>query len=296
MRTAEALRQQGRARVRRRQGRPGRRRPVLRVGGEVPGPGQRGPLPRRQGPRRPEPQRPGRARARRSTTRCRSSASASSGCSAGARCARRRSGPGWAEQAMAVVNEHPDVDVRKLYAGAGRARTSACRSTTSSRSPSSARAARRAGRAARGTSASAENAEFVAVALLLQRWNDIADWLIEDAVRRRGRTAARSSRSPSQGGSVEAALDAADPEARELLERAAVADLDADPRGRGVQPDRRRRPPRAGAGATQLTDPERCASTATRGVRSSAGDPTTRPRTPRRWLLGWLQRRSEERV
>jgi DNA primase len=75
---------------------------------------------------------------------------------------------------------------------------------------------------------SAENAEFVAVAMLMQRWDDIAPWLVEDLfaqdVARRAFLAVAES-----GGGIEKALELADPEARELLERAAVADVDADP-------------------------------------------------------------------
>ena len=73
-----------------------------------------------------------------------------------------------------------------------------------------------------------ENAEFAAIAMLLQRWDDIAPWLIEslfdDEVVRRAFVAAAQS-----AGVIETALTLADPEARELLESAAVADLDVDP-------------------------------------------------------------------
>jgi DNA primase len=131
-----------------------------------------------------------------------------------------------AQQAMQVVNEHPNVDVRKLYAG---------QVATHVGLPVNDLVAV----AARGGNAqvrvlptrrvgAAENAEFVAVALLLQRWNDVADWLIEalfaDDVARRAFLALADT-----GGSISAALDEADPEARELLERAAVADVDAEP-------------------------------------------------------------------
>ncbi len=72
-----------------------------------------------------------------------------------------------------------------------------------------------------------------------RRWDDIAEWLVEDLfaddVARRAFLAVASA-----AGSVEAALEKADPEAREFIERAAVADLDVDPTGRGSQPDRRR--------------------------------------------------------
>ena len=66
--------------------------------------------------------------------------------------------------------------------------TPACRSTISWRSPRGA-ASRPIVRvdAAVGGSAAAENAEFVAVALLLQRWDDMAGWLDRGAVRRRCR-------------------------------------------------------------------------------------------------------------
>ncbi|MDO9174033.1 MAG: hypothetical protein Q7V62_04455, partial [Actinomycetota bacterium] len=63
---------------------------------------------------------------------------------------------------------------------------------------------------------------------LLQRWDDIAPWLMEDLfgeeVARRAFLAVAEA-----GGAIEAALELADPDAREFLERAAVADVDADP-------------------------------------------------------------------
>jgi len=132
-----------------------------------------------------------------------------------------------AGEAMALVNEHPNAEVRKLYAGqvathvgippadlvAIAARR--VRSPTIRVAP-----VRRIG--------AAENAEFVCIAMLLQRWDDIAPWLMEalfvDEVARRAFLAVAES-----GGAIEPALDLADPEAREFLERAAVADVDADP-------------------------------------------------------------------
>jgi hypothetical protein len=76
---AQAVHEPRRARVRRRRRRSGCRRALLRVGGEVPGRGERGPVPGRPGPGRPRPERPRRARAPRSTTHCRSSRSGSTG-------------------------------------------------------------------------------------------------------------------------------------------------------------------------------------------------------------------------
>ena len=133
-----------------------------------------------------------------------------------------------AEQAMAVVNEHPDLNVRKIYAGevashvgipvADLVRVAERRT----RNPalevpvSSAVTNRR------------ENAEFVAIALMIQQWDEIAPWMVEalfvDDVYRRAFLALGETQ-----GDVNAAIDHADPDAREALERAAVADVEAQP-------------------------------------------------------------------
>ena len=132
-----------------------------------------------------------------------------------------------AQDAMAIVNEHPNVDVRKLYAGQVATHVGlpvndlVALAQKGTRSP----VVRVAAPPRRGPS---ENAEFVAVALLLQRWDDTAGLLIEelfqDDVARRALIAVAEAE-----GAIEAALELADPETRELLERAAVADVDADP-------------------------------------------------------------------
>ena len=133
-----------------------------------------------------------------------------------------------AEQAMAVVNEHPDLNVRKIYAGevashvgipvADLVRVAERRT----RNPalevpvSSAVTNRR------------ENAEFVAIALMIQQWDEIAPWMVEalfvDDVYRRAFLALGETQ-----GDVNAAINHADPDAREALERAAVADVEAQP-------------------------------------------------------------------
>ena len=98
-----------------------------------------------------------------------------------------------AEQAMAVVNEHPDTNVRKLYAGQVASHTGlpindlvAIASRRSARPIVRVNAVRRVG--------SSENAEFVAIALLLQRWHDMAGWLdevlfVDDVARRASKEA-----------------------------------------------------------------------------------------------------------
>ena len=132
-----------------------------------------------------------------------------------------------AQDAMAIVNEHPNVDVRKLYAGQVATHVGLPVNDLVA-------AAQRGGKApafrvapARQVGA-AENAEFVAIAMLMQRWDEIAGWLTEELfaheVSRRAFLAVAGA-----GGAIEAALALADPEARELLERAAVTDVDADP-------------------------------------------------------------------
>jgi DNA primase len=131
-----------------------------------------------------------------------------------------------ASEAMEVVNAHPDLNVRKLYAGqvASHVGLPVADLVASAERPR----VRPQIRVAAPRRSGGEDAEFVAVALLLQRWNDIAEWLIEDLFN--DDTARRAFNAVAvAGGDVEVALSAADPEARELIERAAVADGDWDP-------------------------------------------------------------------
>ena len=155
-----------------------------------------------------------------------------------------------AERAMAVVNEHPDANVRKLYAGqvasevglpvadlvrvaeqrtrrptrrghAAAPRRRSARTPSSSPSPCSPRTG---SRSPSGSSRSCSPTR---------------------------RTGGRSSPSAPPTATSTRRIEQADPEAREVLERAAVADLDVDADGRGAQPDRRGRPPRAAPVATR---------------------------------------------
>ena len=132
-----------------------------------------------------------------------------------------------AEQAMAVINEHPAINVRKLYAGQVATHVGipvidlvrlAERGT---RKPtiniSAAPNARRS-----------ESAEFVVLALMFSQWEIIANWLSEalfvDEIHRRAFLAVAQAQ-----GDVTKSLELADPEAREVLERAAVADVETQP-------------------------------------------------------------------
>ncbi|MFZ4721411.1 MAG: toprim domain-containing protein, partial [Ilumatobacteraceae bacterium] len=132
-----------------------------------------------------------------------------------------------AQDAMVIVNEHPNENVRKLYAG--QVATHVGLPVADLVAVAEKRKATQSIRVApQRQVGAAENAEFVAVSMLLQRWDDIAPWLVEDLfaqdVARRAFLAVAEA-----DGAIEPALELADPEAREFLERAAVADLEAEP-------------------------------------------------------------------
>jgi len=197
-----------------------------------------------------------------------------------------------AEQAMAVVNEHPDANVRKLYAGQVASHTGlpindlvAIASRRSARPIVRVNEQRRVG--------SAENAEFVAIALLLQRWHDMAGWLdevlfVDDVARRAFLAVAEGD------GSVGRSLDLAYPEARELIERAAVADIDADPaiEGRNLIAAAVRREL---ARRVNETDPIEILANRDARLALERFDEPSSGNDAAELLLGWLQRRNEER-
>ena len=197
-----------------------------------------------------------------------------------------------AEQAMAVVNEHPDTNVRKLYAGQVASHTGlpindlvAIASRRSARPIVRVNAVRRIG--------SSENAEFVAIALLLQRWHDMAGWLdevlfVDDVARRAFLAVAEGD------GSVGRSLELADPEAREMIERAAVADIDADPaiEGRNLIAAAVRREL---ARTVNEIDPGEILANRDARLALERFDEPTAGNDAAELLLGWLQRRNEER-
>ena len=199
-----------------------------------------------------------------------------------------------AQDAMQVVNEHPSVDVRKLYAGEVATRVGLPVNDLVA-------VAARGGKAVVRVTptrqvGSSENAEFVAVALLLQRWNDIADWLIEglfaDDVARRAFLALADT-----AGNLNAALDEADPEARELLERAAVADLDAEPFVEAcnlIAAATRRELTRSTRTGRQMTSDDLLEATDARRQLELLDDADA-AQDAAGSLLGWLERRGEER-
>ena len=276
---------------------PGRGRAVLRVGAEVPGAGQRGPRSRRaQDPGELSLSDPDALAARGRRRRCRSS---------GFRLQRVLSGrpielAGGPRPAGRAGDGGGQRAPRRQRAQAVRRRrlpaTPGCRSTIWWRREHGARHAVPSASAPPASVGSSENAEFVAIALLLQRWDDIAGWLDRGAVRRRCRTGVRSWPLPKATAPSDGSLELADPEAREMLERAAVADIDADPAVGGPQPHRRRRATRAGTTrATTLTPWRSWRTGDARVALEQFDDPEAAANDAAELLLGWLQRRNEER-
>jgi DNA primase len=197
-----------------------------------------------------------------------------------------------AERAMTVVNEHPDPNVRKLYAGQVASEVGlpvadlVAIAERQTRRPSVTVAPVRPQRWR-------ENAEFAAIATLAQDWDSIAGWLIEelfdDDTHRRAFLVLAAA-----GGDLDAAIESADPDAREVLARAAVADLEVDPdaeaRNLIAAAVRRQLARRAGIADDDEIREDRDArlhleelGAANVGVGSAE------------WLLGWLHRRMEER-
>lgn len=199
-----------------------------------------------------------------------------------------------AEEAMAVVNEHPNSNVRKLYAGEVAAKVGLPVSDM-------VRLAERGTRRptieikARRESGPMENAEFAALVLLVQNWDSIAEWLVEalffDDANRLAFLAL------AETGGLQAALEAAPPDAREVLERAAVADLDLDATVEARElikaAVRRELSERS-----RLIDPVELEQNrvARLEVENLTNSDAERSLAAAESLLGWLHRRTEERT
>ncbi len=198
-----------------------------------------------------------------------------------------------AEAAMSVVNEHPNVNIRKLYAGQVAAQVgmpvndlvAVAERRTRRPHVNVARPKQRQDRR--------ENAEFVAIALLVQNWDAIASWLVEalfaDEVYRRAFMAVAES-----AGVLDVALEMADPEARDVLERAAVVDVEVDPEAeaRNLITAAVRREL---AGTSSGSDSARIRDDADARVRMEALSTDEQGLEAAGWLLGWLEGRREGR-
>ena len=199
-----------------------------------------------------------------------------------------------AESAMAVVNEHPNVNIRKLYAGQVAAQVGMPVNDLVAMAERGVRRPHVNVVRPRQRQERKENAEFVAIAVLVQSWDAIATWLVEslfvDEVYRRAFLAVAES-----GGDLDAALDAADPEARDVLERAAVVDVDADPESEArnlIAAAVRRELAERSSGA----DPERIRDDAEARVRMEQLSDGSVGLDAAGWLLGWLEGRMEARA
>ncbi|MEP1125550.1 MAG: DNA primase [Ilumatobacter sp.] len=205
----------------------------------------------------------------------------------------------YANRALEVVNEHPNPDVRAIYAGeiAAHVGLSVEEFTRRARErrqrpieiPTQAR--RRA---------PMENAEFCALVLLVQAWDSIAEWLIEalfeDDANRMAFLAL------AEGGGLTGALEVAAPDARDVLERAAVADLELDAavEARSLiaaatnREIRQRDAQRRAGGLVDAASLEEDRAARLDLMALSESD-QTRALGAAASLLGWLHRRTEER-
>jgi DNA primase len=197
-----------------------------------------------------------------------------------------------AERAMEVVNEHPDVNVRKLYAGQVATQVGLPVGDLVHLAERRARRPTVEVTPARRT-ARLENAEFVAIAVLAQDWESIAGWLVEelfdDDTHRRAFLALAGT-----DGNLTAAIEHADPEARDVLERAAVVDLevDAEAEARNLVAAAVRRELRRTAPSG---DPEAVRDDAEARRRLEELSAPVPGVPAAEWLLGWLHRRMEQR-
>jgi DNA primase len=130
-----------------------------------------------------------------------------------------------ANKAMELINEHPDANVRRLYAGQVASHTGVSAAEL-------VKVADKGGSIATAVAApiiqASDGAGFVALSLLIHEWDAIAPWLIEELFADEpARDAFRAL--AEADGQVHAALALATPEAAEIIERAAVYSADADP-------------------------------------------------------------------
>ena len=196
-----------------------------------------------------------------------------------------------AESAMVVVNEHPNVNVRKLYAGEVATRLDLPVHDLVLVAEKGGRAPALTVPAARRRNAPRDNAEFAVLAVLVQDWDAVAPWLAGPLFSDTANRQAFDSLVESDG-DLEIALDRLDGQARDVVERAAIVDVvvDAPMEARvliaaAVRRELRRVIPAA--------DSERIASDAqARRLVEDLQDPH-RAEDAAEWLLGWLIEREE---
>ncbi len=197
------------------------------------------------------------------------------------------------ERAVAMISEHPNANVRRLYAGevaaqlglpAAEVVAAADRRDRSARLRAPSRAARH----------DRESAEFVALCLLLTDWDAIAPWLIPEVFADPTLRAAFDAIVDASG-DIAAALSSADPAVVDVLERVAVADVEADAEteAKNLIAAAVRRELRAVPAAA---DAERIARDAEARRRLEGLVVPDDAGEAAEWLLGWLADRSAEQV
>jgi DNA primase len=192
-----------------------------------------------------------------------------------------------ASAALDVVREHPDDNVRRLYAGEVAAQTGLPAAdllrALGGRGPVRVDPLPR--------QPTRESAEAVALALLVHRWDDIAPWLVEGLFVDEQHLATFRALADAHG-DARKAIELADPATREELERLAVTDVDEDP-------DRHARYLIGVAAKRQLDAMRGDFSQAREHARCKVlveqlDDPEAGPAAAEQ-LLTWLDRRTEER-
>jgi len=197
------------------------------------------------------------------------------------------------ERAVAMIAEHPNANVRRLYAGevaaqlglpAAEVVAAADRRDRSARLRAPSRASRH----------DRESAEFVALCLLLTDWDAIAPWLIPEVFVDPTLRAAFDAIVDASG-DIAAALSSADPAVVDVLERVAVADVEADAEteAKNLIAAAVRRELRAVPAAA---DAERIARDAEARRRLEGLVVPDDAGEAAEWLLGWLADRSAEQV
>ena len=195
-----------------------------------------------------------------------------------------------AERAMAVVNEHPDGNVRKLYAGqvaseVGLPSPTSCRSPSDAAGSRPSLSSRHAGRRFARTPSSSPSP-------CSPRTGSRSPGGSSRSCSTTRRTGERSSRSPMPA-ATSSRRSSGPTQAREVLERAAVADLDVDPEAEACNligaAVRRQLAERAGIG-----DIEHMRDDAQARLQLEDAGASITAASAAEWLLGWLHRRMEE--
>jgi DNA primase len=129
-----------------------------------------------------------------------------------------------AEQAMRVINEHPDINVRSLYA----AQVATHTGIAASELVKIAKTGSSEHIVVAATRHLPDGAGFVALSMLIHRWDDIAPWLTEELFIDEPSRQAFVALVQAEG-DIAAALSETDGEAADVIERAAVLEYEADP-------------------------------------------------------------------